>query len=176
VTAIRNKGPEHARMFWNILEQLGDCGGSFNILEMSKLLGNTFPRRRRKNNHFNKRNAFLKSFPGVKYVKTTVWKYSKVWAESDEATRELFTDLGKTENAYFEHFLAALDNPHLLPSASSDESDSQPSDSKSNHEDQGTTSKSLPAHDVPSYFQALDKGRDGLLARWVVCAPSSQGP
>jgi len=31
VTAVRNKGPEHATMFWNILEQLGDSGGSFNI-------------------------------------------------------------------------------------------------------------------------------------------------
>jgi hypothetical protein len=30
VTAVRNKGPEHARMFWNILEQLGDSRGSFN--------------------------------------------------------------------------------------------------------------------------------------------------
>jgi hypothetical protein len=135
------------------------CEVRDGLLEMSKLLGNAFSRRRRKNNRFNKREAFVKSFPGVKYVKTTVWKYSKVWAESDEATRELFTDLGKAENAYFDHFLAALDNPHLLPSASSDESDSQPSDSKSNHEDEGTTSESLPAHDVPSYSQALDKGK-----------------
>jgi hypothetical protein len=30
VTAVKNKGPEHAGMFWNILEQLGDSGGSFN--------------------------------------------------------------------------------------------------------------------------------------------------
>jgi len=30
VTAVSNKGPEHARMFWNILEQLGDSVGSFN--------------------------------------------------------------------------------------------------------------------------------------------------
>jgi len=30
VTAVRNKGPEHDGMFWNILEQLGDSGGSFN--------------------------------------------------------------------------------------------------------------------------------------------------
>jgi len=30
VTAVRNKGLEYARMFWNILEQLGDSGGSFN--------------------------------------------------------------------------------------------------------------------------------------------------
>jgi hypothetical protein len=135
------------------------CEVRDGLLRMSKLLGNAFSRRRHKNNRFNKREAFVKSFPGVKYVKTTVWKYSKIWEESDEATRELFTRLGKTENAYFEHFLAALDNPHLLPSASSDESDSQLSDSKSNHEDEGTTSDPLPAHNVPSYSQALDKGK-----------------
>jgi hypothetical protein len=33
VTAVRYKGPEHARMVWNTLEQLGDSGGSFNTKE-----------------------------------------------------------------------------------------------------------------------------------------------
>jgi len=33
VTAVRNKGLEHARMFWNILEQLGDSEGSFNTTQ-----------------------------------------------------------------------------------------------------------------------------------------------
>lgn len=127
-------------------------------LEMSKLLGTAFSRRRSKNNRFNKRDAFVKAFPGVKYVKTTVWKYKKLWDDSDEAIRELFTDLGKKENAYFQHFLEALDNPHVLPSAPSDESDSQSSDSKSNHEDEHTISNP-PAHTIPSHPQSPVKGK-----------------
>jgi hypothetical protein len=129
------------------------------LLEMSKLLGTAFSRRRSKNNRFNKRNAFVRAFPGVRYVKTTVWKYKKVWDDSDEGIRELFTDLGKVENAYFEHFLAALDNPHLLPSAP-DESDSQSSDSQSNHEDEHTISDPPERTILPSMHpQTPDKGK-----------------
>jgi hypothetical protein len=125
---------------------------------MAKLLGGAFSRRRSKNNRFNKQDAFVKAFPGVKYVKTTVWKYKKLWDESDEGIRDLFTDLGKAENAFFEHFLSALDNPHLLPSTL-DETDSQPSDSSSSHEDEHTIS--LPTHTTPSshHDQSAEKGK-----------------
>jgi len=127
------------------------------LLEMSKLLGTAFSRRRTKNNSFNKRDAFHKAFPGVKYVKTTTWKYKKLWDDSDEAIRELFTDLGKTENAYFEHFLAALDDPHLLPPAL-DESETWSADSGSDHEGEDTISQ-LVIHAAPSDPQSPDKGK-----------------
>ena len=122
------------------------------LLNMAKLLGSAFSRRRRKSNRFNKKDAFLKAFPGVKYVKTTVWKYKKLWDDSDEGIRDLFTDLGKAENAYFEHFLAALDNPHLLPSTL-DNTDSQSSDSDSSHEDEHNISLPTGTHTTPSDHQ-----------------------
>jgi hypothetical protein len=48
------------------------------FLNIAKLLGSAFSRRRSKNNRFNMKDAFVKAFPGVKYVKTTVWKYKKL--------------------------------------------------------------------------------------------------
>ena len=94
----------------------------------------------------------------MRYVKTTVWKYKKVWDDSDEGIRQLFTDLGKVEKAYFEHFLAALNNPHLLPSAP-DESDSQSFDSQSNHEDEHTISDPPECTILPLHPQTPDKGK-----------------
>ena len=144
-------GPEVEARHWP--HDFYVCEIRDGFLTMAKVLGSAFLRRRSKNNRFNKKDAFVKAFPGVKYVKTTVWKYKKLWDDSDEAIRDLFTDLGKAENAFFENFLAALDNPHLLPSTL-DETDSQSSDSKSTHEDECTIS--LTTYTTPSNHQSPD--------------------
>lgn len=79
--------------------------------------------------------AFIKAFPGVKYAKTTVWKYKKMWDGSDIAVRNLFIDLGTTNRAKFKHFLSALSNPNAIPSDETSEENSSESESDKNKSD-----------------------------------------
>jgi len=60
-------------------------------------------------------DAFRTAFPGVKWVKSTFYEYRNLWKKSDEEVRDLFVDLGDDENATFDRFHRALDNPYLLP-------------------------------------------------------------
>jgi hypothetical protein len=68
--------------------------------------------------------AFRAAFPNTKWAKTTFYDHRRLWFEQDVAIRELFIDLGESQQATYNCFLDAIDHPSRLPSPAL--SDSQP--------------------------------------------------
>ena len=59
--------------------------------------------------------AFSVAFPGIKFGKTSEWKYRKIWMEADSDLKNAFIDLGQSSKALFQHFLNVLDDPRQWP-------------------------------------------------------------
>ena len=59
--------------------------------------------------------AFSVAFPGIKFGKTSEWKYRKIWMEADSDLKDAFIDLGQSSKALFQHFLNVLDDPRQWP-------------------------------------------------------------
>lgn len=68
--------------------------------------------------------AFQAAFPNTKWAKTTFYDHRRLWFEQDVAIRELFIDLGESQQATYICFLDAINHPSRLPSPAL--SDSQP--------------------------------------------------
>jgi hypothetical protein len=79
----------------------------------------------------NRQAAFEKRFKGTKYVKTTFWKYNKLWMETDTILKSSFIDLGRSNKALFSHFIAATKNPCLRPGPCSPDASSRSSQTPS---------------------------------------------
>jgi len=59
--------------------------------------------------------GFSVAFLGIKFGKTSEWKYQKIWMEADLDLKNTFIDLGQSSKALFQHFLNVLDDPWQWP-------------------------------------------------------------
>ena len=69
-------------------------------------------------NKVSLKDAFSRAFPGVKWGKTTYYKYLPQWKSADEDIKDIFINLGSSPGAEFKAFLRALADPHHIPSPS----------------------------------------------------------
>ncbi|KAF8965145.1 hypothetical protein BDZ97DRAFT_1918568 [Flammula alnicola] len=72
--------------------------------------------KRAKGRRITVEQAFVAAFPNTKWAKTTFYEHRKLWFEQDIAIRDLFIELGRSDEAKFPHFLDAIDHPSRLPS------------------------------------------------------------
>lgn len=62
------------------------------------------------------REAFPKVFGGLKYVKTTVWKYKNFWKGSDRKLRTKFIAFGHSKDGLFSCFISAQEDSNIITS------------------------------------------------------------
>ncbi|KIJ91795.1 hypothetical protein K443DRAFT_14102 [Laccaria amethystina LaAM-08-1] len=54
------------------------------------------------------KDTFSNVFSGVKYTKSTVWKYKKIWQSAKPSLRDEYIQHGRSTSATFSNFLSAL--------------------------------------------------------------------
>ena len=71
------------------------------------------------------KDTFSNVFLGVKYTKSTVWKYKKIWQSAKPSLRDEYIQCGPSTSATFSNFLSVLNGKHNSDSSSSSESDDE---------------------------------------------------
>ncbi|KAF8180875.1 hypothetical protein BJ912DRAFT_929195 [Pholiota molesta] len=108
------------------------------------------------------KKAFQSAFPGTKFVSTTYYDHLKIWFAQDLNVRELFIELGESDQATYRHFLDALDKTDTTKKSGKRSRRSSTSSSGSNDSDSSSSASASASGDNEHYSGDTPDRADSL--------------